>query len=93
MFAAVFTYSYKKRYCRSQRLQNFFSCSIALVNTLQFSVNIAKAFFPLLEMEKCMVFRIIQITSIAISRIMAHLFFNDRLKGANFYFSLPCYGC
>lgn len=81
LFIAVFTFSYKKRHNQTQRLQNFFACSIALLITAQFSVIFVKAFFPLLERENCVLFRMIQITNMAISRCAAHLFFNDRLRG------------
>ena len=81
MLIAVFTYTFKSRHNRSQRLQNFFACSIATVNTTQFCVILVKALFPALEKEKCVVFRTIQIACIAMSRSVTHLFLNERLKG------------
>lgn len=81
LLLAVFTFSCKKLRVRTQRLQNLLACAIALLNTVQFSVAFVKAFFPTLEAQKCVLFRMTQLTCMAVTRCAAHLFFDDRLKG------------
>ena len=81
LLVAVFIYSFKNRHSKSQRLQNFFACLIAILNAAQCCVVIVKVFFPDLAIEHCVAFKMIQMISIAISPCVAHLFFNDRLKG------------
>ena len=81
LLVAVFIYSFKNRHSKSQRLQNFFACLIALLNTAQCCVVVVRVSFPGLAIGHCVVFKMIQMTSIAISPCAAHLFFNNRLKG------------